>query len=136
SGMLLIPRGQPITDRQLDVLQQEHAAYLRQMSTSEHLRRGISLFLLFTLLAGLVALYVARFQTELAQDLPTILGLCGLVLLTVLLGAWLSRPPWHALFLPLTFTAMILTLVYNPQFALLMSFSLSLGICVVLDSDL
>jgi len=136
SGMLLIPRGQPITDRQLDLLQQEHAAYLRQMSTAERLRRAVSLLLLFSLLAGLVAIYVARFQTALAQSLPTILGLCGLVLVTILLGAWLSRPPWQALFLPLTLTAMILTLVYNPQFALLMSFSLSLGISVMLGSDL
>jgi cyclic-di-AMP phosphodiesterase PgpH len=136
SGMLLMPREQPITDRQLDLLKQEHVAYVRQMPAAEHVRRAVSLLLLFSLLAGLVALYVARFQTALAQSLPTILGLCGLVLVTILLGAWLSRPPWHAVFLPLTFTAMILTLVYNPQFALLMSFSLSLAMSVLLGSDL
>jgi len=136
SGMLLIPRGQPITDRQLDLLQQEHDAFLRQLPMRDHVRRAISLLLVFSLLATLVCLYVSRFQTALAQSLPTILGLCGLMLLTLLLGAWLSRPPWYAVFLPLTLTAMILTLVYNPQFALLMSFSLSLAICVLLGSDL
>jgi putative nucleotidyltransferase with HDIG domain len=136
SGMLLIQRGQPLTDRQLDLLQVEHATYLRLMGRPERLRRAISLLLLFSLLAGLVALYVARFQTALAQSLPTILGLCTLVVLTILLGAWLSRPPWHAVFVPLTLTAMILTIVYNPQFALLMSFSLSLGMSVMLGTDL
>ena len=34
--------------------------------------RAVSLFLIFSLLAGLVVLYVARFQTGLAQSLPTI----------------------------------------------------------------
>jgi putative nucleotidyltransferase with HDIG domain len=136
AGMLLIQRGQPITHRQLDLLREEHAAHLRSLSRMEHARRGISLLLLFTLLAGLVALYVGRFQTALAQSLPTILGLCLLVALTILLGAWLSRPPWHAVFVPLTLTAMILTIVYNPQFALLMSFSLSLAMSVLLGSDL
>jgi putative nucleotidyltransferase with HDIG domain len=136
AGMLLIQRGQPITLRQLDVLREEHAAHLRSLSQWQHARRGMSLLLLFTLLAGLVTLYVGRFQTALAQSLPTIMGLCLLVASTIVLGAWLSRPPWHAVFLPLTLTAMILTLVYNPQFALLMSFSLSLAMSVLLGSDL
>jgi putative nucleotidyltransferase with HDIG domain len=136
AGMLVIQRGQPLTDRQVDLLQEEHAAYLRQMSTAEHFRRGLSLLALFTLLAGLVAFYVGRFQQAMAQNLLTILTLCGLVLLTMFVGAWLSRPPWHAVFVPLTLTAMILTIVYNPQFALLMSFSLSLGMSVLLGTDL
>ncbi len=136
AGMLLIPRGQPIAHRQLDLLREEHAAFLRQQSTAERVQRAVSMLLLFTLFSGLVALYVARFQTALARSLPTILGLCGLVLLTIALGAWLSRPPWHAIYLPLTLTAMILTLVYNPQFALLMSFSLSLAMSVLLGADL
>jgi cyclic-di-AMP phosphodiesterase PgpH len=136
AGMLLIQRGQPVTLRQLDLLREEHKTYLGQMSRQEWLRRGISLLLLFSLLSALVALYVARFQTTLAQSLPTILGLCVLVTLTIYLGAWLSRPPWHAAFLPLTLTAMILTIVYNPQFALLLSFSLSLAMSVLLGTDL
>jgi putative nucleotidyltransferase with HDIG domain len=136
AGLLLVPRDQPITGRQLSLLREEHAAHARQLGPEEHARRAGSLVVIFSLLAGLVAFYVARFQTALAQSLPTILGLCGLVLLTIALGTWLSRPPWHAVFLPLTLTAMILTIVYNPQFALLMSFSLSLAMSVILGSDL
>ena len=136
AGMLLVQRGHPISHRLLDLLREEHAAYLQQLPVAEDVRRAVALLLLFSLLASLVALYVARFQKALAESLPTILGLCGLVLLTIAIGACLSRPPWHAVFLPLTFTAMILTLVYNPQFALLMSFSLSLAMSVLLGSDL
>jgi cyclic-di-AMP phosphodiesterase PgpH len=135
-GMLLMQRGQPITRRQLDLLREEHAAHLQQMAALEHLRRAISLLMIFTLLAGVAAFYVARFQSSLAQHQPTILRLCGLVLFTVLCGAVLSRPPWFASVLPLTLTAMILTIAYNPQFALLMSFTLSLSLSVILGNDL
>ena len=56
-----------------------------------------------------------------------IAGVCVLVLVDDRRWACCSsRPPWHAVILPLTITAMILTLAYNPQFALLMSFSLTL----------
>src|SRR5262245_56504961 len=134
--MLLVPRGQPIKERQLNLLQEEHRAYLHGLTPSDHWRRGIALFLVFALLALLVVLYVARFQTGLAQSLPTIAGICALVLVTVALGLVLSRPPYHAVLIPLTLTAMILTIAYNPQFALLMSFSLALAMALVLGTDL
>ncbi len=38
--------------------------------------------------------------------------------------------------IPLTVTVMILTIAYNPQFALLMAYSLSLAMTVALDADL
>jgi putative nucleotidyltransferase with HDIG domain len=134
--MLLVPRGQPIKERQLTLLQEEHRAYLRGLTRTDHLRRGIGLFLVFFLLSVLVMLYVARFQTGLAQSLPTIAGVCTLVLVTLALGLILSRPPYHAVLIPLTLTAMILTIAYNPQFALLMSFSLALSMTVALGTDL
>jgi putative nucleotidyltransferase with HDIG domain len=135
-GLLIVQAGRPITERQLNLLQEEHRAYRRSLGPSDRLRRGTALFLVFTLLAALVVLYVARFQTGLAQSLPTIVGVCALVLITLILGMVLSRPPWHAVLVPLTVTALILTIVYNPQFALLMSFSLSLALTVALGTDL
>jgi putative nucleotidyltransferase with HDIG domain len=135
-GLLLVPAGTPITLRHLTLLQEEHRAYRRSLTRNDHLRRSIALFLVFTLLAVLVVLYVARFQTGLAQSLPTIAGVCALVVITLVLGMVLSRPPWQAVLVPLTMTAMILTIVYNPQFALLMSFSLALAMTVALGTDL
>jgi putative nucleotidyltransferase with HDIG domain len=135
-GMLLLERGQPITERQLNILEEEHNAYLASQRRWERWLRGISLFLIFGLLAGVGVLYVARFQTGLAQSLPTIAAVCGLVFLTLVLGVLLCQPPWYAVFVPMTLTAMILTIVYNPQFALLMSFSLTLAMAVLLGTDL
>jgi putative nucleotidyltransferase with HDIG domain len=135
-GMLLLEAGRPVPERLLNVLREEYQAYRRSLKRSDHVRRGIGLFLVFALLAGLVVLYVVRFQTGLAQSLPTIAGICALVTFTLALGMLLSRPPWHAALVPLTVTAMILTIAYNPQFALMMSLSLALAITVALGADL
>jgi hypothetical protein len=135
-GLPLVRHGQPITERQLNLLQEEHRAYLRSLSPADHARRAAALFLTFSLLAALVVLYVVRFQPALAQSGTKIVAICTLVLVTLALGMVLSRPPWHAVLIPLTITAMILTIAYNPQFALLMSFSLTLATSVALGTDL
>ena len=135
-GMPLVQRGAPISERQLSLLEEEHRAYLRTQGPRDQARRGIALFLIMSLLAGVVVLYVARFQPGLAQSLPRTGAVCVLVLATLGLVLLLSRPPWYAALVPLTVTAMILTIAYNPPFALLMSFSLALATTVALGTGL
>jgi putative nucleotidyltransferase with HDIG domain len=130
-GTLLVQHGQPVTGQQLAVLREEHRAFQRELQPADFWNRGIALFLIFSLLTGSVVIYVARFQVSLARNLPMIAGVCVLVFVTIVLATLLGQPPWYAGLLPLTFTAMVLTLAYNPQFALLMSFSLLLGLTVV-----
>ena len=117
-------------------MQQETRAFLDSRSPWDHFRRGTALFLVLSLLSMIVILYSVRFQQGLTQSLPKVTGVCTLVLLTLMLGLLLSRPPWHAALIPLTFTAMILTIAYNPQFALLMSLSLTLAMIVTLGGRL
>ena len=133
-GMLLVPRGESIQDRQLDLLKEEHQAYLNSLTANNHWSRGVSLFMILSLLTALMVMYVARFQASLAQSLPMIAGVCVLILTTLGLSTVLSQPPWNALLLPMTFTAMVLTLAYNPQFALMMTFALELALAVVLGT--
>ena len=135
-GMLLVPRGQPITERQFAVLEEEHKAYQRSLTPRDHAHRGAALFLVMGLLTVLVTLYLSRFQPALAQSLPKIAGVCLLVVVTLAVGLILSRSPWFAMLIPLTVTVMVLTIAYNPQFALLMAYSLSLAMTVALDADL
>jgi putative nucleotidyltransferase with HDIG domain len=135
-GVVLVPRGQPISERQLALLKEEHRAFERSIGAREWAWRGLALFLIFSLLASLVVLYVARFHLALARSLPTIAGLGLLAVATIVLSMLASVAPWYAVFLPLTVTALILTLVYNPQFALLMSVSLALATVVALGIDL
>jgi putative nucleotidyltransferase with HDIG domain len=134
-GMLLAPRGQPIGERQLDLLKEEHQAYCDTLTTSDNWSRAVSLFLLLSLISALMVMYVARFQVSLAQTSPMIAGVCALIFGTLVLGTVLSQPPWSALLLPMTFTAMVLTLAYNPQFALMMTFALELALTVVVGGS-
>jgi putative nucleotidyltransferase with HDIG domain len=135
-GVVLVQRGQPISERQLALLKEEHGAYQASVGSAAHLQRAMALFLIFSLLTSLVVLYVARFHLTLARSVPTIAGLGMLAVGTITLSMLASTAPWHAVFLPLTITAMILTLAYNPQLALLMSVSLALATVVALGIDL
>jgi putative nucleotidyltransferase with HDIG domain len=135
AGFLIVPRGEPITSRELVLLEEEHRAFLRSQTPRENARRAIALLVVFGLLAGLVVLYVGRFQTSLARNLGSISSVCLLVVVSVGLAILLQKPPWHAAFIPLTMTAMILAIAFNPQFALLMSSTLTLVTMVALDLD-
>jgi putative nucleotidyltransferase with HDIG domain len=136
AGTLLVPCGQAITESQHALLKAEcKAFYLRQSSTGRF-RRGIALFLVFGLLSSVVVLYVNRFQQGLAQSLPKVLGVCALVVLTLLIGLLLSHANGAAVLIPLTVTALILTIAYNPQFALLMSLSLTFAMILTLGGKL
>src|SRR5437588_687769 len=73
-GLMLVERGKPITGRQLALLEEERRAYESSLGQGESIRRGAALFLIFSLLAALIVMYVGRFQVGLAQSLPTIVG--------------------------------------------------------------
>src|SRR5207249_4626989 len=126
-GMLLAARGEPISDRQLELLEKDLLAFMRSMKKSDHIRRGAAFFLINGLLALVVVLYVRRFQRGLAESLPKITTVCTLVVAALALGLLLSRPPWFAVLIPLTVTSMVLSLAYNAQFSLLLSFSMTLA---------
>jgi cyclic-di-AMP phosphodiesterase PgpH len=134
--MPIAKAGQPITDGQLMILKQEHRVYRDAQRFTKRLVRWLSLFLVILLLSTVVTLYVARFQAALASDVAHVTGMCALVLATVGIGVILSKPPWHALLVPMSVTAMVLTIAYNPPFALLMSFSLALVSSLALGTGL
>jgi putative nucleotidyltransferase with HDIG domain len=133
---VLVRHGQPITEAQMILLKEEQEAYLRSLTPLDHARRGTALLLIMSQLALVAVLYGVRFQATLAQSLAKVVGVCALVVLTLGAAMLLSGPPWHAVLVPLTVTAMILTIAYNPQFALLMSFCLSLATTVALGTGL
>jgi putative nucleotidyltransferase with HDIG domain len=133
---LLVRRGQQISDSHLVLLQAEHAAHLDKLTLGHLCKRAAALFLLLTLLALIVVIYVVRFQHSLARSLSKVVGVCALVLGTLVLSMLLNTSPWHAVLVPLTVMALILTIAYNPQFALLMSLSLTIGAVVTLGARL
>ena len=121
AGLLLQSRDKPITPEKLSLLRAEHRAFVKSRSTLDRWGRGVGLALVVALLAATVALYSARFQPAVCERLGAVVGISILVVLAVWLAAVLSRQPWHAGVLPLTVAAMVLTIAYNPPFALLIS---------------
>jgi putative nucleotidyltransferase with HDIG domain len=136
AGLPLVKAGHPITDGQYELLRCENRAWRAALRRVDHFRRGVALLVVSLLQTFVIVLYVARFQRGLADSLVRVAGMCLLALVTLGLAVLLSRPPWHALLVPMTFTAMVLTIVYNPPFALLMSFSLSLMASLALGTGL
>jgi putative nucleotidyltransferase with HDIG domain len=135
-GTLLVERNFAITDSQYELLQAEAHAFSASQGQARRVGIGVAIFLVFLLLSLLVILYVVRFQQGLASSLHKIVGVCALVLLTLILGLFLCPVCWHAVLIPLTVTALILTIAYNPPFALLMSLSLTLAMIVTLGGSL
>jgi putative nucleotidyltransferase with HDIG domain len=136
AGTFLVRRGEPIRREQMTLLEEEQRAYRRSQDGFDHLARAFALFLVHALLASLVVIYVVRFQKSLAVSLPKIIGVCLLVLLTLVLSIVFSHSPWYAVLIPLTVTALVLTIAYNPPFALLLSLTLSLATTVALGGNL
>ncbi len=130
AGVILIRQGQKIDGPKLVLLLAEHRAYATSLTFADRTARLLSVTLVLLLLAALLSIYVSRFQPTLAESFTRAAGVCLLVLFGVGFALILCRPPWDAAIIPLTLTGMVLAIVYNPPFALLMSFSLSIVISI------
>ena len=135
-GSVLVERNHPISEAQLTLLHLENQAYLRSLNWIKHFSRGASLFLVLSLLSTVSILYAIRFQPALVHSFPKVFGVCTLVQGTLILAVLLGSAPWHAVLLPLTMTALVFTIAYNPQFALMMSLCLTLAVLVISGGNL
>src|SRR5262249_10394881 len=70
AGTPLVQGGQPISEQQLLLLQQEHRAYQRDLSFRDRLRLGAAQFFVMGLLAGLVGLLLGCLQPAPASSPP------------------------------------------------------------------
>jgi putative nucleotidyltransferase with HDIG domain len=126
AGLLLHTRDEPISDAKLALLRAEHRAYVRARTPAQRFGRGVGLSLVVALLAATVTVYSVRFQPAVCERLSSVVGVCVLAVGSVILAVAMNRPPWQAGILPLTVAAMVLTIAYNPPFALLLSLCLAI----------
>ncbi len=125
AGFVVQRRDQPISREKLSLLYAEHKAHAAGLTAFQRWGRGVGLGLVVFLLAATVAVYCARFQPQIARNTPVVAGVGLLVVATLVLTFCLNRAPWFAGLVPLTVTAMVLTIAYNPPFALLLSLCLA-----------
>jgi cyclic-di-AMP phosphodiesterase PgpH len=84
----------------------------------------------------LTGYYVYWHERQIAGDLSRIATICGLVVLSLGVVRLLANQTWNAELVPVAIGAMILAIAYNPNFALMATFSLSLLTCIALGTGI
>jgi putative nucleotidyltransferase with HDIG domain len=136
AGTVLLRRDTPISADVLSVLRAEHRAYRADLPAGRGWGHRAAVLLAVGLLVGAVGVYAVRFQPAVVASLRATAGVALLCVGTVAAAVAVDRPPWHAGPAPLAFTAMVLTLAYNPPFALFLSVCLSILFALVQGTDL
>lgn len=136
AGLVIVRRETPVSADELVLLRAEHRAYVRSLPKIRLWARSLAVLAVVGLLGVTVSVYSVRFQPGLSGSLRKITGVSFLLVGTVWLAVALDSAPWHAAALPLAITAMVLTIAYNPPFALFMSVCLSILVAMSRGHDL
>jgi putative nucleotidyltransferase with HDIG domain len=135
-GEVLVDQGQTIGEEQLILLRLEHDAAVAELGLGQRVRRAAGILALVTALFVLTACYVIRHERRIGRDPRHVAIICGLVTLGLLVVRMLSAQTWNAELVPVAVVSMIVAIAYNPSFAMMIAFSLSLLGCVALGTDL
>jgi putative nucleotidyltransferase with HDIG domain len=125
-GELLVEQGQEIGEEQLLLLREEHDVANKAMTVTARVQRAASILVLTAAMFALVGYYIHRHEPAIAGDLRKIASICGLTVVALGLSRLLGPLPWDAELGPVAIAAMILAIAYNPHFALMVTFLLSL----------
>ena len=131
---LLVPQGQEIGEEQLLLLREEHAVALAALTWDARVRRAAAIFIIVAATFALIAYYIVRHEPEIANDLGRITSICSLAVSALLVARLAAIQPWNAEVAPVAIAAMILAIAYNPHFALMVTFGLSVLVSVAMDS--
>ena len=134
-GDLLVMPGEVIGPRQLDLLRAEYEKIQNQLGWAGlGLRIGVVFFML-VVLAALNGYYISRNEPLLIRSVGRLVVYLSWLVVAVALGVLLSNP-WQAEVVPLVVTVMVFAVAYNPVFATLTGFTLSLIITLATTSQL
>ncbi len=135
-GDVLVEQGDTIGEEQLILLRLEHERALANLSLGERVRRALGILALVIALFLLTGYYAVRHEIRFIRDPRRIALICGLVVLAPATVRLLNMQTWDAELVPIAIAAMIVAIAYNPNFALMVTFTISLLTCVALGTDL
>ncbi len=135
-GEVLVEQGQTIGEEQLILLRLEHDEALRALGFGDRVRRALGILALVISLYVLTGYYACRHESRFVSDPRKIALICGLVVMAPAAVRLLSMQTWNAELVPVAIAAMIVAIAYNPNFALMVTFTISLLTCVALGTDL
>jgi putative nucleotidyltransferase with HDIG domain len=135
-GELLVEQGQEIGEEQLLLLREEHEVAKARVSFGARVRRAGSVLVLAAAMFALIGYYIHRHEALIAGDLRRIFSICMLSVVALGLARLLAIQPWDAELVPVAIAAMILAIAYNPHFALMVTFALSLLTTVAMSAGI
>jgi putative nucleotidyltransferase with HDIG domain len=135
-GDVLVLQDQEIAEEHLVLLRMEHAQAVALLGLGARVRRAVAVVVLVAALFALIGYYIYRHEPQIGTSLPRIAVLCGLVVVAIGVARLLALQPWDAELIPVALAAMTLAIAYNPHFALMVTFTLSLLTSLALGSGL
>ena len=133
---MLVEQGQTIGEEQFILLRLEHDAALKALGFGDRARRALGILALVIALYVLTGYYVCRHESRFVRDPRRVAMICGLVVMAPAAVRLLSMQTWNAELVPVAIAAMIVAIAYNPSFAMMVTFALSLLTCVALGTDI
>jgi len=135
-GEVLVEQGQTIGEEQLILLRLEHDAAMAELGVGDRARRALGIFALVAALYFLTGSYVHRHERRFARDPHKVAMICGLVIAALAIIRILTAQAWNAEIVPVAIVGMIVAIAYNPSFAMMVTFSLTLLTCIALGTEI
>jgi len=135
-GQLIVERGQPITEEQLEILRDEYERLKATRRPVDRFRRASTVLVFVASLFALMSIYVDRHRPEIASNPARIAVLCASAVAALGLARLLAIPHLGAELIPIALVAMTFAVAFDTMFALVVTFGLALLTSLALASDL
>ena len=137
-GQKLASKGEPLQATEITLLRQEYdARYNTQLlEFSRLLGFGIASFGMFLAVFLLCGVYLAVYERNVVSDTASLIRLLVLSTIVVLLATTTANDTWRAELIPLSMYAMILTISFRRESALLVASAISLVVAVANGNSL
>lgn len=135
-GEQIVEQGKEIQEEQLLLLKAEHEAANAQRTWGQKAQRAGSVLVLAAAMFALIGYYIHRHEPRISGDLGRIATICSLSVVALGVARLLAIQPWDAELVPVAIAAMILAIAYNPHFALMVTFALSLLTTVAMNAGI
>src|SRR5262249_34669628 len=135
-GDVLVEAGQTVGEEQLILLRLEHEAAMREQSYGDIAQRALGILALVSALYFLAAAYIYRREPGFVENFRRVAMICGLVIAALLSIRLLAAQTWNAEIVPVAIGGMIVAIAYNPRFAMLVPFALSILTCITLGTQI
>jgi putative nucleotidyltransferase with HDIG domain len=135
-GDVLVEAGQTVGEEQLILLRLEHEAAMKELTYGDIAQRALGILALVAALYFLAAAYIYRREPRFVENFRRVAMICGLVIAALLSIRLLAAQSWNAEIVPVAIVGMIVAIAYNPRFAMLVTFALSILTCITLGTQI